>query len=172
MNPAVIHQSVKQMTAMLKNLSGFLEKGATHATSKKTEMDVYLQQRLIADQFPLIKQVQTACDTAKLCASRLSSKTAPVYEDTEKTYTEIRTRISNTVAYLETFQESDFKDWESKKITFPWNPGKYLEAKEYFNTFVTGNFYFHVTTAYSILRANGVDVGKMDFLAHLQFKDA
>lgn len=172
MDSTTVFQTVQQMTHMLQNLSGFLEKAASHSQTKKFEMDTFLQTRLIADQFPLIKQIQTSCDTAKLCASRLSGKEAPVYPDTEKTYAEIRTRISNTVAYLATFKETDFKDWESKKITFPWNPGKYLEGREYFSKFVTPNFYFHVTTAYSILRANGVDVGKVDFLGQLDFKNA
>lgn len=171
MNFETVHAfTVQEMTKMLQNLSGFLEKATQHAQTKKMEMDVLLQTRLIADQFPLIKQIQTTCDTAKLCGARLSGKTAPVHPDTEKTYAEIQKRIKDTVAYLETVKASDFKDYESKTIEFPWNPGKYLNGKDYVLQFVVPNFYFHITTAYSILRANGVDVGKADFIGALPFQ--
>ena len=161
--------SIKQMTKMLENLSHFLEKSTQHAQAKKIEMDVFLQTRLIADQFPLVKQIQTACDSAKLCASRLSGKTAPVNEDTETTYDEIQKRIKSTVSYLKTITSADLKEYETKKIEFAFNKGKYLTGFDYVTQFAIPNFYFHLTTAYSILRANGVDVGKMDYMGELPY---
>ena len=164
--------TVTRMKTMLQNLSGFLEKAAAHTQKfKYVDMTNVLQFRLILDQLPLVNQIQFACDTAKFVGARLSSKEAPKFEDNEKTYEEVQTRIKNTVAYLETLKESDFKGWESRKANFPWMPGKYLEAKDYFFEHAVPNFYFHVTTAYAILRANGVDLGKADYLGQLPFKN-
>lgn len=158
------------MTIMLKNLSGYLEKTASHAQAKKTDVSAYLEARLIADQYPLVKQIQSACDSAKFCGSRLTGKTAPVFPDTEKTYEEVQKRIKDTIAFLDTLKADDFKGYETRKQEFSFLPGKYLEGKDYLTDFVIPNFYFHVTTAYAILRANGIDVGKMDFLGNVPFK--
>lgn len=133
-------------------------------------MEVLLHSRLIMDQFPLVRQIQSACDNAKLCATRLTGKEGPVFPDTEKTYPEIQKRIKDTVAYLQTLSAHDFQGWETKKATFPWMPGKHLDAPDYVVQFMIPNFYFHVTTAYAILRANGVDLGKIDYLGQLPFK--
>lgn len=162
--------TVRPMTTMLKNLSGLLEKAAQHAQTKKTDVAAYLESRLISDQYSLLRQIQSACDNAKFCASRLTGKDAPKFPDTEKTYDEIQKRIKDTVAYLDTIKADDFKGYESRKQEFSFLPGKYLEGKDYLADFVIANFYFHYTTAYSILRANGVDLGKPDFLGNVPFK--
>lgn len=162
--------TVPQFTKVLRNLLLILDKGAKHAETKKFEATVLLNSRLAPDQFNLIKQVQIACDTAKLCASRLSGKEAPVHEDNEKTLTDLKTRIEQVISYLNSFASSDFAGAETVKVSQPRWEGKYLTGFEYVVQHATPNFYFHITTAYAILRHNGVDVGKKDYLGELPFK--
>ena len=162
--------TVTQYSKMLRNLSHVLDKGAHFAESKKIEMDVLLQSRLAPDQFNLIRQIQIACDTAKLCAQRLSGKEAPTFEDVEKTLPELKARIEKTVAYLATLKPSDFQGAAEKRITTPRWEGKTLSGAEVALQHATPNLYFHITTAYSILRHNGVEVGKKDYLGEMPFK--
>jgi len=151
-------------------MSAFIEKANSHMQKfKTTNIDQALQLRLVVDQFPLSKQIQSSCDIAKLFAARLTGKEAPVYQDTETTYGQIQERIQNTLTYLKTIEEKDFTGWEEKTISFPWMPGQYLKAKDYIEKHAIPNFYFHLTTAYAILRANGVELGKGDFLGALPF---
>lgn len=154
----------------LRNLSGILDKGAQYAETKKFEFPVLLQTRLAPDQFNLTRQVQIACDTAKLGAARLVGKEAPSHADTEATLAELKARIESVIGYLETFSQADFAQAASRHITTPRWDGQYLTGDEYLMHHVIPNFYFHVTTAYSILRANGVDVGKKDYLGKMPFK--
>ncbi|MEO5668517.1 MAG: DUF1993 domain-containing protein [Bdellovibrionota bacterium] len=154
----------------LNNLSGILDKGAQFAEIKKIDPEVLLQSRLAPDQFHLGRQIQIACDTAKLGASRLTGKTAPTHPDTEKTLGEFKTRINETIAYLKTFSEQDFKDSENREITNNRWEGKSLSGSDFLVHHALPNIYFHVTTAYSILRHNGVDVGKGDYLGKMPFK--
>lgn len=171
MNANTVYEiTTQQMVRSLQGLSGCLEKANHHALERKISFEVLLQARLIADQFPLVRQIQSTCDVAKLCASRLSGKQAPVDPDTEKTFEQVQMRIAKTTTYLESFTENDFAQFEQKKAQFPWYPGHFLEGKDYFEQFVIPNFYFHLTTAYSIMRANGVLLGKADFLSSLPFK--
>lgn len=164
--------TVPQMIKMLSNLNGILDKGQAHADAKKFEMDVLLNSRLAPDQFNFIRQVQIACDTAKLGAARLTGKDkdVPVHEDKEKTLVEVRARIESTIKYLQTYRAQDFKGAEERRITTPRWEGKYLNGLEYTIQHVLPNLYFHITTAYSILRHNGVDIGKKDYLGPLPFK--
>lgn len=154
----------------LGNLKTLLAKGAEHAELKKFDATALLQSRLIADQFQLTRQIQITCDTAKLCASRLSGKEAPSYEDNETTLEQLYTRIENTRAYLNSFSAKDFDGAEKRQITQPRWEGKWLTGEEYVHHHVLPNFYFHLTTAYSILRHNGVNVGKKDYLGELPYK--
>lgn len=154
----------------LHNLSLILDKGSKHAESKKFDMEVLLNSRLAPDQFNLTRQIQIACDTAKLCTSRLTGKDAPVHEDKEKTLLEFKARIDSVISYLNSFTAADFKGSEDKKITHPRWEGKYLFGAEYVHHHAIPNFYFHITTAYSILRHNGVDIGKKDYLGELPYK--
>ena len=154
----------------LTNLSHVLDKGAQYADMKKFEYEVLLNTRLAPDQFNLIRQVQIACDTAKLCCARLTGKNGPVHEDKEKTLGELKKRISETLAYLETVSAKDFAGAEEKRVTTPWWEGKTLSGFEYVTMHAIPNIYFHSTTAYAILRNNGVDVGKRDYLGQLPFK--
>jgi hypothetical protein len=147
-----------------------LDKGAQYAETKKFEPQILLNSRLAPDQFNLIRQVQIACDTAKLCASRLTGKEAPKHEDTEKTLSDLKTRIDQTISYLNTFSAADFEGAAERHISQPRWEGKYLLGQEFVHHHAIPNFYFHVTTTYAILRHNGVEVGKGDYLGEMPFK--
>jgi hypothetical protein len=163
---------VPQLAKTLQNMEGWIDKTLEHAKTKKFEANDLLTARLAPDQLPLVFQLQSSCDNAKLIASRLSGKEAPKHPDTEKTWDEIRARIRSVRAYLGTFKPSDFDGAETRFVSFPWLPGKVLTGPDYAREFALQNFYFHVTTAYSILRHNGVDLGKTDYIGPLPFKDA
>jgi hypothetical protein len=155
---------------MLTNLNHILDKGALSATARKFEMDILLNSRLAPDQFNLIRQVQIACDTAKLGVARLTGKEASVHEDKEKTLAELKLRIEDVIKYLGTFKAEDFHGSEVRHITQPRWEGKYLTGTEYAIQHAIPNICFHITTAYSILRNNGVDVGKKDYLGEMPYK--
>lgn len=167
----VYEMTAVQFSKMLNNLLGWLEKAEQRSIAKEVDpVDAILHQRLIIDQYPLIEQIQIACDAAKFACARLTGKEAPKHPDTEKTFGEARARIQSVVAYLKTFKADDFKGAFDKKITQAWMEGKYLTGHDYLMTMSIPNFYFHVTTAYAILRTNGFDVGKTDFIGHLNWK--
>ena len=161
---------VPQSKKMLSNLNQWLAKGAKHAESKKFDMEVLLNARLAPDQFNLIRQVQIACDTAKLSVSRLTGKDAPKHEDKERTLPELQARIREVMAYLDGFTAQDFRGVEDKRITTPRWEGRTLSGFEYAVQHAIPNLYFHLMTAYSILRHNGVDVGKNDYLGELPWQ--
>lgn len=154
----------------LRNLSAILDKGAAHADKKKFDMEVLLNSRLAPDQFHMIRQIQIACDTAKLCAARLTGKEAPSHPDTEKTFAEVKARIQSTIAFLETLAEKDYAEAATRRVSQPRWEGKWLNGEEYVLHHAIPNFYFHVTTAYAILRHNGVEIGKGDYLGQLPFR--
>lgn len=162
--------TVPQFTKMLRNLGLILDKGAQHAEAKKIEMAVLLNSRLAPDQFPLTRQIQIACDTAKLCVARLTGKDAPIHDDKETTLTELKTRINQVLEFLNSISAKDFEGAEERRISQPRWEGKYLLGYEFVTQHAIPNLYFHVTTAYSILRHNGVDVGKKDFLGEIPYK--
>lgn len=161
---------VEQFSKSLSNLSSILDKSAKQADSKKVDFKVLLNSRLIADQFPLIRQIQIACDTAKFAASRVTGKDAPTNDDTEMTLDEIKNRIASVISYLNTFKESDFESAKDRKVSQPRWEGKYLTGEEYLLQHALPNVYFHITTAYAILRANGLDIGKKDYLGEMPYK--
>jgi uncharacterized protein len=162
---------VSQYSKMLKNLDGCLDKAVAHATAKKFEVDTLLQARLAPDQFPLVRQIQSACDSAKFSAAYLSGKDAPANPDTEQTLAEIKARIASTRAFLETVKASDLAGGEERKVAPKRLQGKWFRGDQHLVQMALPNFYFHVTTAYAILRHNGVDVGKADFLGTLPVND-
>ena len=162
--------TVPQFLKILNQLNVFLDRAASFADTKKLEPDVLLNCRLAPDQFNFTKQIQATCDVAKLCIARLSGKTAPVNEDTEKTIAELKNRITQTVDFIQKAEAKDFSGAEEKKMTHPRWEGKYLLGKDFVLEHALPNFYFHTVTAYSILRHNGVDLGKKDFLGPLPFK--
>ena len=162
--------TIPQFTKMLHNLGLILDKASVNATERKFEMDVLMTARLAPDQFTFSRQIQIACDTAKLYAARLSGKEAPLDEDKETTLPEIKARIEKTIGFLNSVKAADFKDAEEKHITQPRWEGKYLTGFEYATQHAIPNIYFHITTAYSILRHNGIPVGKKDYLGEMPFK--
>jgi uncharacterized protein len=164
--------TVIQFTKMLHNLSALLDAGAAHADTKKFDMSVLLNSRLAPDQFHFIRQVQIACDTAKLGVARLIGKveSAPVHPDTETTLPELKARIASVVDYLSKVKPDDFNGAAERHISQPRWEGKYLSGSEFAIQHAIPNLYFHVTTAYSILRHNGVVIGKKDYLGSMPYK--
>ena len=163
--------SVPQLKKMLDNLGKWLETAASHGQKKSFDPNSLLTARLAPDQYPLVRQIQSACDGAKFAAARLTGKEAPKHADTEQTMDEIRARIRACTAYLDTFKAADFAGAETRTIELPFLEGKVLSGNEYLFAMVLPNFYFHVTTAYAILRHNGVDIGKRDFIGSLELRD-
>src|SRR5690606_1659362 len=130
-----------------------------------------LQARLAPDQFALLRQIQAACDNAKFAAARVAGKQPPVHEDTETTFEELRARIRSVVDYLRTYTEADFEGAADRIVPFWFIPGKALTGQDYLTEYSVPNFYFHVTTAYAILRHNGVELGKIDYIGSLNLRD-
>ncbi len=163
--------SVQQFTKMLKNLDAILAKAVPFAEAKKIEVDVLLNSRLAPDQFNLIRQIQIACDTAKISVAKLTGKDAPVHDDKETTMPQLRTRIAETISFLSTVAEKDFAGASERKVTTPRWDGKYLFGHEYLIQHSIPNLCFHVTVAYEILRHNGLEVGKKDYLGAMPYKN-
>ncbi len=148
-----------------------MDKAQAHADSKKFDSKVFLDSRLAPDMFPLSFQIQMTCDTAKSFASKLSGKEAPKFEDGESSVAEFKERITKTLNYLESIRPEAFQGWEARQITNPRREGKYLPGNEWALQHALPNFFFHATTAYAILRHNGVEIGKKDFLGALNYRD-
>lgn len=162
---------VPQFSKMLANLDAWLGKASEHATHKKFEIDTLLQARLAPDQYALVRQVQSACDAAKFACAYLSGKPAPTHPDTETTMVQLRERIASCRSYLETVTAADLANAETARVAPKWMQGKWVRGDQYLVQVALPNFYFHVTTAYAILRHNGVDVGKSDFIGHYPIND-
>jgi uncharacterized protein len=167
---SLVYSSVLEFKKMLTNLAAWLDKGAAHAKARSFDPAVLLGARLAPDQYPLLRQVQSSCDNAKFAAARLSGKEPPKNPDTEQTLDEIQARIRTTTAYLDTFKAIDFEGAEARVIALPFLEGKVLSGSDYLVEMAAPNFFFHVTTAYAILRHNGVDLGKMNFLGSLNVR--
>lgn len=164
--------TVVQFSKMLMNLSAILEKGKQFAELKKVDVNVLLNSRLALDQFNLTRQIQIACDTAKLGVARLTGNeaSAPKHEDGDATLEQLQERIRSVVDYISSFTPQDFAEAETRKISQARWEGKYLSGYEFAIQHAIPNIYFHVTTAYAILRHNGVEVGKKDYLGAMPFK--
>jgi hypothetical protein len=165
--PRMYHAIFNQMKKQLGQLDKWLEVAEAHAKERSFDSSVYAGLRLSPDQFPFSRQVQIACDTTKLGASRLTGKDAPSQPDTEQTIAELRARVASAVAYLGGFSSKDFDGAGERTVTQPRWEGKTMTGADYFLEHVVPNFYFHLTTAYAILRHNGVPVGKRDYLGPL-----
>ena len=155
---------IHQMKKMLGQIDTWLTTTAAHADAKKVEPAVFLGLRLAPDQFPLSRQIQIACDTAKVAAARLAGQEAPKHADTETTIAELQDRVRSVIAYLEGFSAKDFADGATRVISQPRWEGKTMTGADYFVEHSVPNFFFHATTAYAILRSNGVTLGKRDYL--------
>jgi hypothetical protein len=163
--PTMYQASVPVFLHMLNATSGLLDKAAAHVTARKIAPDALLTARLFPDMYTFTKQVQIACDFAKATVSRLAGMEIPKYEDSEKSFDELKARIAKTVDFLKTFQPAQIDGTEDNTITFPTGGQTMtLTGEKYLTLFALPNFYFHLTTAYAILRHNGIELGKRDFM--------
>ncbi len=153
----------------LRSLSGILEKAEASARENKVASTDFAQARLAPDMFPLSRQVQTACDHAKGAMARLAGVDAPAFADEETDLAQLRDRIARTIAYVETFSEAKFEGAENRDIQIPL-PGDLvlkMTGVQFLRDWSFPHFYFHLVTAYDILRHEGIELGKRDYLAHI-----
>lgn len=157
--------SIPQFKKMLTSLSAILKKGEEYASAKKLDGNVLTGDRLFPDMFPLARQVLIACDQVKNGMGRLASIEPPKFDDTETTFAELQERIAKTIAFIDDIKPEQVDGTEAKEIKFSikeWNFE--FVGDQYLFTWIIPNFYFHVTTTYNILRHNGVEIGKADYL--------
>jgi uncharacterized protein len=155
----------------LNALSAVLDKAAAYAEAKSIDPAVLLNARLFPDMFAFTRQVQSACDQAKNGGARLAGIEPPSYEDNEKTIAELKARISKTVAFVKTLDAKKINESAEREITFPLGPNQgHMKGADYLNHFVLPNFYFHLTTAYDILRHCGIAIGKRDFIGTIPMR--
>jgi hypothetical protein len=165
MTISMYQASVPALIRSLNNLAAILEKGAAHAEAKKIDPAVLINSRLYPDMFPLGRQVQIASDIARRGAARLAGLEAPKLEDDETTFTQLIDRLYQVIAYLESLTAEQIDGSEEKSITLPMGKDTMtFEGLSYLLDFILPNVYFHVTTAYDILRHCGVELGKGDYL--------
>jgi hypothetical protein len=157
--------SVPVLQHFLGALSAVLKKAEDHAAAKKIDPNVLLQARLYPDMFPLTRQVQIACDFAKGATARLAGQEPPAYDDSERSIADLQARIAKTIAFIRTVGADQIRSSEERDVTvkIAGNP-RTFKGQTYLLSFAIPNFLFHLTAAYAILRHNGVDLGKRDFL--------
>jgi uncharacterized protein len=169
MSISLYQAAVPPLVQTLQNLAAILAKGAAHAEAKKIDPAVFLNSRLFPDMFPLTRQVQVACDISRRGVARLAGVEAPAMEDKETSFAELISRVDATIAYLQTFAPEQFIGAETKEITLPVGQQTLtFVGLTFLQGFVLSNAYFHVSTAYNILRHGGVELGKADFLGKIQ----
>ncbi|WP_029584262.1 DUF1993 family protein [Bradyrhizobium sp. URHD0069] len=158
--------SVPAFLQILNSLSGILGKAEAHCKAKNIQSDVLLGARLYPDMLPFTRQIQLVCDFAAKGCARLTNSEVPTTPDTEKTFDELKQRLANTIDYVKAFKPAQFDGGESRDVSFPAGPNNTmtLKGQQFLNNFALPNFYFHAATAHGILRHNGVEIGKRDFL--------
>ena len=158
--------SVPAFLQILGSLTGILTKAEAHCKAKNIQPEALLGARLYPDMLAFSKQIQLVCDFAAKGCARLTHSEVPTTVDTEKTFDELRQRLTKTIDYVKTFKPAQFDGAEAREVTFPAGPDKTLTLKgqQFLNNFAFPNFYFHAATAHGILRHNGVEIGKRDFL--------
>jgi hypothetical protein len=165
MSLSMYQASVPVFVRALENLSAILHKGAAYAEARKIEPSVLINARLYPDMLPLSRQIQIATDNAKGPAARLADIERPVYEDNETTFEELQARIAKTIGFLKSIKPAQIDGSEDRTVTLRIGPNdRSFKGQPYLLGFALPNFYFHVTTAYSILRHSGVELGKTDFI--------
>ena len=167
MNISMYQASAPRFVNILKNLSAILDKAQAYADARKVDPTVLTSSRLYPDMFTLARQVQTACDTAKGAVARLAGIEIPKYEDTEQTLADLKARIAKTIDFIGTVKAAQIEGSEDKSIVLKIR-GQDVNytGMQYLLGFAHPNFYFHVTTAYDILRHNGVEIGKRDYIGN------
>lgn len=168
---SLYEQSVPQFIKGIGQVQRWLDKAEELATARKFEVDTLLSARLAPNMYPLLRQIQTISDSSKGTSARLAGIAPPSFPDEEKTVAELRARLDKTVKFLESLKPEQFEGAENRTITLPWFPGKGVKGTAFLTEFGLPNFYFHLTTAYGILRHNGVDIGKADFIGSVSFFD-
>jgi hypothetical protein len=163
-------ETFRQMHKLLGQLDKWLDAAAAFAQAKKVEPATILGYRLAPDQFAFVRQVQVACDTAKVAASRLTGKDAPNHPDTEQTIEELQARVRAAQAYLDGLSAGDFADAATRVVSQPRWEGKVMTGADYFLEHAVPNFFFHTTHAYAILRHIGVPLGKRDYLGAITLR--
>jgi uncharacterized protein len=165
MKSSMYTTSVPMFIRALNNLAAILEKGAAHAEARKIDPAVLLDARLYPDMFSLSRQVQVATDVANSGAARLAGLEVPAYENKEASFAELTARVRKTIAYLETLKPEQIDGTEEKTVSWQTRSStKSMQGMPYLQDHLLPNIYFHVTTTYAILRHNGVELGKMDYL--------
>jgi hypothetical protein len=159
-----------EMRKLLGQMTTWIDKAEAHAASKGYDANTLLQARLAPDMFSLVRQFQNACDTAKFAAAFTTGKEPPSHPDTEQTLAEVRARIASVIDYLGTFSPADFEGTDAREVKRPRWEGRWMRATDYFLEQALPNFFFHLTTAYAILRHNGVDLGKRDYIGRLSLR--
>lgn len=169
MSTSLYDFSVPAFTLTLTNMLNQLDKAAAHAERKKFDTKALADARLIADMLPLTRQVQIACDNAKGPVARLAGMESPKHEDNETTFAELKARIAKTLDFIKTVKREQFVGAETREIVlqFPSLTLKFI-GQDYLTKFALPNFYFHATMAYALLRQNGVEIGKGDFMGAIQ----
>ncbi|HTR56083.1 MAG TPA: DUF1993 domain-containing protein [Kofleriaceae bacterium] len=165
-----IHAHLLEMKKLLGNVDHWLTKAVAHAEAKKFDVNTLLQMRLAPDMFPLVRQIQSTCDQVKYGAARCAGKEPPSHPDTETTVDELRKRIATVTAYVDTFSASDFAAADERKISLPRWEGKWMTGRDYFIEHCQPNFFFHLAMAYALLRHNGVEIGKRDYLGAMTLR--
>jgi hypothetical protein len=160
----MFYQVINQCAQALHQIEIWLDKAESHAKAKKYDVNILMTSRLAPDQNHFINQVQFGGDYVKYGAARLSGQAPPSWEDNEKTIEDVRARIQKTIAFAQSIKEEQYEGAADRLLEVNWAPGKKIRADDYLLQLTIPNVYFHVTTAYAILRHNGVDVGKGDFL--------
>ena len=165
MNISMYQASAPRFVNTLKNLSAILDKAQAHVEGKKIDPAALINFRLYPDMFPLKRQVQTACDTAKAAVARLAGVEVPRHEDSEETFAELKARIAKTVDFVQSIKPAQVDGSEERNIHLKLG-GREIDYKgmQYLLGHALPNFYFHVTTAYDILRHNGVELAKRDYI--------
>jgi hypothetical protein len=167
---AMFHEAFREFRKLLGQVDKWLGAAVAYAGTRPFDPNVLLASRLAPDQFPLVRQVQAACDSAKLGASRLTGRPAPSHPDTEQTIDELRARIAAVLDYLDGFSPADFEGAATRVVSQPRWEGKVMVGADYFIEHVMPNFFFHLAHAYAILRHNGVPLGKRDYLGPLTLR--
>jgi len=167
----MFYQVIHQCAQTLKNLETCFDKAEQHAVAKNFDVGILMTSRLAPDQHHFTYQVQSACDYVKAAAAWLSGQTPPKHEDNEQTIDELRQRIHKTIAFVDSVEEAQFAGASERQVSLSWAPGKVIGGLDYLLQMTVPNTFFHITTAYAILRHNGVDVGKMDYLGSLNLVD-
>ena len=165
-------QVISQCVQAVRNVEAFLDKAEAHAAAKGFDVGVLMTGRLAPDMKNLVYQVQSACDYLKGGAAWLSGQAPPRHADEERTLDEVRARIRKTVAFAEGVAAHSYAGAERREVKLSWAPGKVIRGEDYLLQVIVPNVFFHVAMVYAILRSDGVDVGKMDFLGPMRFVDA